>query len=1003
MNIRLLSAAVLLPFLAVAENLILNGDFKMGSMGYAQRRLLRFDTNPKQHYIPLEIVKLPDGGHALKITSPYNESSTVSARQFALKSNTKYTMRLKMRSTSPASISFDLYCRSNNYDRLNSPRYQIGTDWKEYVWHFTTGSRSLEGFFYHLNMELRYFKGEMFIRDISLSADDAGAENGLQFAADVKEPVLDTKQKKLEWSVPVYAWNGTKNPFKGNVTVTAQEQFFPERSHKVQLPVELAPGESKVFTVKFTTGYGCYEITEKCAKASRCVPAYQAVIGKYTAKKLDFSKDFCIGINGGLEIIKTSDCPELSTRAMNAGPEKKFEFFAKMGCRIIRDIETAVDPTAWSLLEAEPGKWDYRHLDYSLDLYQKYNIELFACVGRMYCRERNVSKQRRSYSYPGFPQWIYDVSIPVKTAKYNWASTAGSVYVPPLDKWRIYANRLTSRAKGRIKFYEIFNEPNGYLPAEVYYPYLKTFYEEAKRNDPACKIIGLCATSDLGAKGNQFIVEAMKLGAGKYMDAASFHPYAGRELNSMDPADKHIRDIRQCLGPEYEKNMPVWNSELFYLYDNDRNVRNSEYELNPARVTARMLVDIGEGVQQATQVYQYQIIQRRIFPESWSNGVSCEILPTSTYVALNAMARFLEAAKPTVKFLFDGGVAAYVFRKDGKLLAGIWNYKRKPQIKADLSMFDLYDVYGNAITAASAMPVTDTPYYLKQGKLSDEAFMNAIKNLKLIQGIPIEIQPHARIIEFNDKKTLYVTLINVTNKMQSVIAGFSGNGLTAAQTVKYQIPAKGKCVAAIPLRKSPTTSCEPVMKLYIAGEIFQTKLQLHNNSMLPAGSAVAMAKDDFKCNWSIAKQGNNAILNIKVIDKTDSGAFAGKREMWQQDCIEIFFDNAPLELSGPHAEHYTPETFRIFVMPRIEKDKQFVAWIAPDSRFSKSDLKFTSKITPNGYEIEIMISNKNIADIIGLDVKATDAMPGKKAHRSAGWTTGKKSNMYRTDFNLIKF
>ena len=30
-------------------------------------------------------------------------------------------------------------------------------------------------------------------------------------------------------------------------------------------------------------------------------------------------------------------------------------------------------------------------------------------------------------------------------------------------------------------------------------------------------------------------------------------------------------------------------------------------------------------------------------------------------------------------------------------------------------------------------------------------------------------------------------------------------------------------------------------------------------------------------------------------------------------------------------------------------------------------------------------------------------MPGKKAHRSAGWTTGKKSNMYRTDFNLIKF
>ena len=47
----------LVPFLAGAQNLVMNGDFKMGTMGYAQQRALRFDTNPKQHYIPIETLE----------------------------------------------------------------------------------------------------------------------------------------------------------------------------------------------------------------------------------------------------------------------------------------------------------------------------------------------------------------------------------------------------------------------------------------------------------------------------------------------------------------------------------------------------------------------------------------------------------------------------------------------------------------------------------------------------------------------------------------------------------------------------------------------------------------------------------------------------------------------------------------------------------------------------------------------------------------------------------
>ena len=209
MNAKLLFAALLLPVLAGAENLVMNGNFKMGTMGFAQRRAMRFDTNPKQHYIPIETVKLPDGGYALKITSPYEEKSTICSRQFSMKNKTIYTLRVKMRSTVPVKISSLTYSMFNNWHQFRAS-YEVGTEWKEYVSHFNTGSKKVEGYFYHVDFYTGKFKGELFIRDLEIFETSSNAENGIQFAADVKEPILETTEKTLEWSVPVYAWNGSE-------------------------------------------------------------------------------------------------------------------------------------------------------------------------------------------------------------------------------------------------------------------------------------------------------------------------------------------------------------------------------------------------------------------------------------------------------------------------------------------------------------------------------------------------------------------------------------------------------------------------------------------------------------------------------------------------------------------------------------------------------------------------------------------------------------------------
>jgi len=112
----------------------------------------------------------------------------------------------------------------------------------------------------------------------------------------------------------------------------------------------------------------------------------------------------------------------------------------------------------------------------------------------------------------------------------------------------------------------------------------------------------------------------------------------------------------------------------------------------------------------------------------------------------------------------------------------------------------------------------------------------------------------------------------------------------------------------------------------------------------------------------------------------------------EQGCIEIFLDNDPLELIGFNGVHYTPGTFRLFVLPRLEKGKQLVSWLDPKSQFKPADFKHTVKVSPDGYEAEITIPAEKLSGIIGPDVKVPDALPGKKEYRSAGWSDKKRGH-----------
>ena len=131
-----------------------------------------------------------------------------------------------------------------------------------------------------------------------------------------------------------------------------------------------------------------------------------------------------------------------------------------------------------------------------------------------------------------------------------------------------------------------------------------------------------------------------------------------------------------------------------------------------------------------------------------------ELIPSENFVTYNALARFFEGAKPIGKFRYSNGGICYVYDKKGEAVAAIWNYLKIKGVVADLSEFEVYDVFGN-LEKPGEKELEDAPLYLKPDKLTKEEFeatlANAADNVsnryrKVIADAPLEFTATREVI-----------------------------------------------------------------------------------------------------------------------------------------------------------------------------------------------------------------------------------------------------------------
>ena len=144
--------------------------------------------------------------------------------------------------------------------------------------------------------------------------------------------------------------------------------------------------------------------------------------------------------------------------------DRECELAKQAGCTSVRI------GCGWDLVEREPGKYDFSDPDRDVAQCIKYGFEpffLIVATPPFYLEEHMRDKP---WGWPALPE-----------------------YYPQAEK---FYRTLAERYKGKVKYYEFWNEENGYSwhainKPEEYAPILKVAYKALKQGDPDCLVAGI--------------------------------------------------------------------------------------------------------------------------------------------------------------------------------------------------------------------------------------------------------------------------------------------------------------------------------------------------------------------------------------------------------------------------------------------------------------------------------------------------------------------------------
>lgn len=200
---------------------------------------------------------------------------------------------------------------------------------------------------------------------------------------------------------------------------------------------------------------------------------------------------------------------------------------------------------AWPNLEPEKEVWDFERLDKDVALAELQGVDILLPLGLS-------------------PGWAS--AHPSEKSGYK----SGNAAEPRnIEDWRYYVRTVAERYKGRVRYYEIWNEPNvltfytGSIEALV--RLTREAYLILKSVD-ASNILVSPAVVGGGSNNLAYLDEFLSRGGKDYIDIVGYHFYVPSSTpEAMVPIIRAVKKIMQKHGVA---NKPLWNTETGWRIEN---------------------------------------------------------------------------------------------------------------------------------------------------------------------------------------------------------------------------------------------------------------------------------------------------------------------------------------------------------------------------------------------------------------------------------------------------
>lgn len=595
----------------------------------------------------------------------------------------------------------------------------------------------------------------------------------------------------------------------------------------------------------------------------------------------------------------------------------------------------------------------------------------------------------------------FDYQTGIKSTRY----TVEGQY-PPLDEWSRHLKTVAERYKGRVKEYQIWNEPEtpGYFQPfdpKAYVDLLKVSYRALKEVDPKITVGlgGFCAalTGDLRNKTSHKqtdnawgAAQFYALNPQPYYDVVDIHRYSsGFAGQSWDWHYSDMKGMKQYLASVGESAKPIWNSETGFVTGTPGRpggwgVENViPMEDHAARAVQWYVQSLASGI---SRNYWYIVV-----------GDECGLVrsdysPYPAFAAYVNMVNQLSGAKFDREFDLGQNIRAYQFKKaDGSYCLYAWTISGTELLtfrgKSPMATFDLW---GNQLSAdTKAGRIGTIPMrFASTAPMTPERMVRLIPQRYYAKGSPV---------------TLEFELVNPAEKNVNAELHLAGDGKALASEKTVIAPRASKRIAIrlpetpdkleIGVRFSGGLTYSTIMETALNprttidlrnGKTFTGKME--RKEQIHIGKEI---RDDqnrivSRCRWN-GPQDLSATLTLKavngklhfVIDVKDDSfvtAPSDSKSLYAYDSIELFLDR---NLGGE------PE--------RIQ------AVMSADGRtaiYSKQKLaNFTQKAvrTPNGYRISGSFDLPQ-QKIFGIDFSINDCDSLKTPRKTAMALAGDDQN-----------